>query len=80
MMKVYTPESMNEDNQVVLTMSRADAERLFHSINRTMELLDEYMEEAPRWKPPIDVEDQAAYDRANEFIATLQQELQIEPA
>jgi hypothetical protein len=64
---------------VTMTMSRADAEILFHAINRTMALLDEYMEEAPRWKPPIDAGDQKAYDQANDFLAQLQRDLNIEP-
>jgi hypothetical protein len=66
-------------DQVSIKMSRADAVALFHSVNRVLSLLDMFVpdlgtrcwEEAPA--------DQAAYDMANEFIAQLQRELQIDP-
>ena len=68
--------------KVSLDMARADAEQLFHDLNRVLALIDEVAETRSDgnggWQL-LDSEDQAAYDRANEVLATMQRELQIEP-
>lgn len=79
---MYVEQEIDEatrEVEVVLTLSRADAVKLFHSINRTLAVLDDLRAEAPRWMPPPDEGDQAAYDGTNDFISQLQRELQIEP-
>lgn len=58
---------------VHLHLTRADAVKLFHAVNRCLAVIDDQVPEFP------DAGDQVSYDRANAFLAQLQRELQIEP-
>ncbi len=69
------------DGVVVFTMSRADAERLFHAVNRTMACLDDAQAQLSDGDLIEDGDpgDTAAYDTANEFLALMLQQLHIDP-
>lgn len=67
--------------QVTIKMSRADAVALFHSINRTLAVLDDARanEDDGLVEDLQDEGDLAAYEMTQAFISQLEAELQIDP-
>jgi len=66
--------------EVHVRMSRAEAVALFHDLNRVMAILDDARaNEDDGMVGDMDGADQAAYDHANDFLALIQRELQIDP-
>ena len=63
---------------VTVTMQDEEARRLFHAVNRMLSLVDD-MTDDERRPSILDPADEAAYVRANAFLAQLQRELNIDP-